>query len=211
MDNRIKSPDWTKFRDHIERYVDRNESAYARIIADLTLFSLLPDDQRYSRLDKVKFPSVDHVPPCIKYKPPTEIKFIQEYEHFGLHRLEVVEVQIQRLINQDPDHFSDLHPVRYDKVKEAISNGEIDMPIAYFTPEGNLCVQDGRHRTVALYKYGIQKIQIQVFAEEKEKVIANLADDIDYSFEQKSWGDCQQQKYSLQDFQFKPKPHNADE
>ena len=53
--------------------------------------------------------------------------------------------------------------------------GEIDMPIIYFGSDGIPSVQDGRHRLVALYKYGFKTAQIAVPKEQFDTIKAFFA------------------------------------
>jgi len=84
-------------------------------------------------------------------------------------------VDLSALINIDHDHFLNLHPGRYDKVKEALSLGEIDMPIVTICQEGFPRVGNGRHRAVALYKYGFSAITILVPDDERIEILQQLS------------------------------------
>jgi hypothetical protein len=168
------SPDWQSFRQHIDRIIRPARSDYARLVNEYALFACLPDAARTQLLQKVEFDHIDHIPGCIKYKRPSSVTFIDaDRNTYGI-ALTSISVDLSTLISLDSDHFLDLHPVRYDKVKEAISLGEIDMPIVRMRDEGYPEVSDGRHRAVALIKYGITTIEILVPRDEKQLILSYL-------------------------------------
>ena len=163
----------TRLREHIAEYAPEQNPRYASIVTDMVDFSCLSDDLGYGhRIGKVIFPSVDHVPPCTKYKSPSQIKFVNTEDMFKGDELVFIQADTLSLINNDHDHFLDLNPARYDRVKEAISFGEIDAPMVHLRrhDESSFEVAQGRHRIIAMYKYNIKKIDILVPADEADKI-----------------------------------------
>lgn len=168
------SPNWGVLHEHINRYVDKSDPTYARSVTSMSRFSFLLDNLRTERLDKVRFQTIDHFPPCIKYQRPESVRFIDALSETWPAKLVVLKVNILQLIQLDYDHFLDLHPVRYDRVKEAIALGEIDMPIVTISPEGVPTVGGGRHRIVALHKYGFDEIELLVPQNEIHQIVSQL-------------------------------------
>lgn len=126
------------------------------------MFANLPNDYRTRLVNKVLFRAIDEIPSCTKYKAPEMVNYINADEEFCGWKMIGISLNIINIFNQDEEHFLSLHPVRYDLVKQAVSKGEIDMPIIYLDSDGMPSVQDGRHRLVALYKYGFRYAQIAV-------------------------------------------------
>lgn len=174
---KIATPRWFSFKQHCDQFFNPEQPDYAKVVGDLALFACLPDAERRNRLEKVTFDSITHIPDCIKYEKPTNLKFIKSDEEFCDRKLINITVGIKELIKLEEDHFLSLHPVRYDRVKEAITLGEIDMPIVYLCDEGFPRVQDGRHRVIALYKYGVTQVKILI-PEDELKVISSFFDHI---------------------------------
>lgn len=167
---RFVEPDWNAVRKHIDIYVPTNADDYAHQTACITRFAYLQDSLRTERLEKVHFETVDHIPPCIKYRRPASLTFIDGNSKTSPTTLFCLELNILRLIEVDYDHFLDLHPVRYDKVKEAISKGEVDMPLVSICSEQFPRVDDGRHRLIALHKFGIKSAQVLVPADQSNEI-----------------------------------------
>lgn len=126
------------------------------------LFSNLSDSLRDQWCDKVEFKLINDIPSCRKYFPSLDIHFVNAEKEFCGWKMVVISLKVGSIIKADENHFLSLHPARYDKVKKAISEGEIDMPIVYLGCDGIPSVQDGRHRIVALYKFGFNYIDVSV-------------------------------------------------
>lgn len=139
------------------------------------MFANLPNEYRTKYLDKVNFSALDEIPDCTKYKVPKTIKYINADKDFCGWEMVNITLSIITIFMRDEAHFLSLHPVRYDLVKQAISMGEIDMPIIYFGSDGIPSVQDGRHRLVALYKYGFKNAQVAVPKEQFDTIKAFFA------------------------------------
>jgi hypothetical protein len=165
-----ESPDWASFRELVNTHFSFDTPIYARQIADCALFACLPDYLRTQRLDKVTFQKIDHIPRCIKYRPPASLRFEDLDSDTYTAPLTPISCDVHSLILIDSDHFLNLHPVRYDKVKEEISLGEIPMPIVSMCDEGVPRVIDGRHRIMALFKCGVVSIEILVPTEEIDEI-----------------------------------------
>jgi hypothetical protein len=129
---------------------------------NLAMFSCLPDSYHSELLDKFKFNSISQIPKCTKYAAPENLKFIQTDDYFCDWKMISLSVEIETLFKLEEAHFLNLHPVRYDLVKRAIAAGEIDMPIVYLCKEGYPRVEDGRHRIMALSKFGFTHVDIIV-------------------------------------------------
>lgn len=168
------SPDWSIFGRHTNNYCNMNDGNYARFVSYCTQFSCLLDSLRTDRIDKVHFESIDHTPPCIKYKRPPTLRFFDRESSSWSGKLVILKVNILHLIQLDYDHFLELHPVGYDKVKEAIAQSEIDMPVVSICDEGFPRVGDGRHRLVALHKFGFEKAEVLVPEGDLTEIVAQL-------------------------------------
>lgn len=129
---------------------------------NLALFSSFPERLKRTRIEKFNFYSVQEIPTCNKYKPRTKLRFIKTDHYFGGSKLVVISVGIKKLIAFDEEHFLSLHAERYDKVKNAIANGEIDMPIIILSNDGLPHVDGGRHRIIALHKFGFSSVKVMV-------------------------------------------------
>lgn len=172
--HRWSEPDWSIISQHLTQYFCEVDGDYARVVTQITRFSCLSDALRTTRMDKVHFESIDHIPPCIKYKPPSSLQFVDRTSSTWPGKLVVLKVNIMSLVQLDYDHFLDLHPVRYDKVKEAIAQGEIDMPIVSICSERFPRVGDGRHRIIALNKFGVGDVEILVPEDESAEILRQL-------------------------------------
>lgn len=201
MDHIIDSPDWSTFKAHHEKYLSLDNPRYAGIISALSQFACMNHENRHDHHHKMFFPSVDHVPSCIKYVPPTNISYVNAEPIFGDKVMAAVTVDLSALINIDHDHFLNLHPGRYDKVKEALSLGEIDMPIVTICEEGFPRVGNGRHRAVALYKYGYSAITILVPDDEKNEILQQLSQGIWRPPSMKEFV-VDDKRFGLKDFKF---------
>ncbi|MGO2075595.1 MAG: hypothetical protein ACTH3B_10620 [Pseudoalteromonas sp.] len=146
---------------------DLTPEARARNIA---LFSSFPERLERTRIEKFNFYSVQEIPICNKYKPPTKLRFIKTVHKFCGSKLETISVGIKKLIAFDEQHFLSLHAERYDKVKNAIANGEIDMPIIILSNDGLPHVDGGRHRIIALHKFGFSAVEVMVPREQVDKI-----------------------------------------
>jgi hypothetical protein len=177
-DHRQPQPDWAILKRHIEECVPDGACDYARRVEELAMFAHLPDNLRSTRLGKIQFESVQHIPPCLKYKPPLSLRFINAQPIFGEHMMTPLKVDALQLIQADHEHFLDLHPARYDKVKEAIALGEINMPIVTICTEGFPRVGDGRHRIIASHKMGLSAMEVLVPETESAEIARQLAEGI---------------------------------
>ena len=169
-----EEPDWSRFRRHTKKFIPHDSPAFARLVFDYSLFACFPDTERSQMLYKVTFETLDHIPACIKYKVSDSVRFIAAEASFCGLQLVPMTVNTEALLAMDYEHFLNLHPVRYDKVNEAISLGEIDMPIVYLCQEGFPKVMNGRHRVVALYKYGLSTIDILIPQNERDEISSHL-------------------------------------
>jgi hypothetical protein len=154
--------DWTPLRDHISKKLSPNDMRYAGKIADWILFANFPEERRQTHLNKVLFDSVEEIPPCLKYKVPESIEFVHAETIWCGKVMIALKVRIERLIQNETDHFLHLHPERFDNVKRARARGQIDMPIVYLDDEGKVTVGDGRHRIIALHIYKFAEVEIAV-------------------------------------------------
>ncbi len=178
-DHYIPNPDWSIFSQHTERYLPDDTQRRGCIITELSYFTCLSDNMRTEFLYKTVFPSVDHVPSCIKYISPKTVNFVNANPVFCGSIMTSINVNIQALINIDHEHFLNLHPVRYDKVKEAIVLGEINMPlVSICKSEGFPRVEDGRHRIISMFKYGFENADILVPKNEAEEIIKQLEEGV---------------------------------
>ena len=134
------------------------------------LFSSFPERLERTKIEKFNFNSVQEIPTCKKYKRPTKLRFIKTDETFCNSTLVAISVDIDRLIAFDEKHFLSLHAERYDKVKNAIANGEIDMPIIILSHDGLPHVDGGRHRIIALHKFGFSSVEVMVPREQVDKI-----------------------------------------
>lgn len=137
---------------------------------NLALFSWLPERLERTRIEKFNFNSVHEIPTCNKYQRPTKLRFIKTDQKFCGSKLVAISVDIDRLIAFDEKHFLSLHAERYDKVKNAIANGEIDMPIIILSNDGLPHVDGGRHRIIALHKFGFSSVEVMVPSEQVETI-----------------------------------------
>lgn len=123
------------------------------------LFSNFPDQYRGKRFEKTQFPSLESVPECEKYKYPRKemVQFEMPPGFKGDDTICVAEMSLRRIFGEDPLFFLDLHPARFDKVKDDLSNG-----FCYYLWMSHnkddlreyARVMDGRHRLVAMLKLG---------------------------------------------------------
>ena len=81
-----------------------------------------------------------------------------------------ISVDIDRLIAFDEKHFLSLHAERYDKVKNAIANGVIDMPMVYLSEDKLPHVGEGRHRIIALHKFDFSSVDVMVPLEQIDTI-----------------------------------------
>jgi hypothetical protein len=123
------------------------------------LFSNFPDQYRAIRFEKTQFPSLESVPACEKYEYPEKgmVQFEMPPGFKGNDTICVAEMSIRRIFDEDPLFFLNLHPTRFDNVKNDLSKG-----FCYYLwmshKEDNQReyaeVMDGRHRIVAMLKLG---------------------------------------------------------
>ncbi|MBB1295459.1 MULTISPECIES: hypothetical protein [unclassified Pseudoalteromonas] len=137
---------------------------------NLALFSSFPERLARTRIEKFNFYSVQEIPICSKYKPPTKLRFIKTDQKFCGSKLVTISVGIKKLIAFNEEHFLSLHAERYDKVKNAIANGEIDMPMVYLSEEKLPYVGDGRHRIIALHKFDFSSVEVMVPADKVDTI-----------------------------------------
>jgi len=151
-----------KAANFINGIIPRDTPGYAIHFNDLMYFSFIDDSMCTKLLDKVTLGSLDFIPPCTKYiSPPSSITFIDRDSKFYPETLIPYTLDIKKWINLDYDFYLDLDPRRFDRVKKAIVNGEIDMPVLTVNnliPE----LMDGRHRLVALYRYGFKDAEVLI-------------------------------------------------
>lgn len=165
--------DWTVVGSHNKRFLGRQN--YARLAANACEFAFFPDERRQEWVPKVQFSSVDDYPSCIKYNCPEKVTFINNNPEFCGDKMTVLLVHIDSLINLDHAHFLTLHPIKYDFVKDAISQGVIDMPMVRLDEDGIPHVADGRHRLVALLKFGFKFAEILTPEFQKDEVLRLLS------------------------------------
>ncbi len=163
-----KEPNWNIFREHINTYISTDQPDHSSQVSNSQPFSYLPDDQIHKKFQKITFEEIDYVPPCVIYTPPKSIKFSNGF--ITSDKMVAKNVEIKKLIDIDYDHFLNLHPVKYNNAKESICCGEIYMPVVTISDEGFPRVNDGRHRIVALYKYGFSEVTILVPESEKDEI-----------------------------------------
>lgn len=138
----------------------------------ISWFANLPDSLSGTRVDKFQFNSIGEVPVCKKYLTPKHVNYIQADRVFCGWKMQPIRLNIKQVIDKDESHFLVLHSVRYDKVKCALSNGEIDMPMIYVDEDNIPSVQDGRHRLVASLKFGFSYIDVNVPIEQVDIINA---------------------------------------
>lgn len=173
--NLLPQNDWSVIGNHNERFYDRKNCA--RLVASACEFACFPDERRQDYVPKVQFSSVDDYPSCIKYICPEKVTFINNNPEFCGDKMTVLLVHIDSLINLNHAHFLTLHPIRYDIVKDAISRGVIDMPMVRLDDDGIPHVTDGRHRLVALLKFGFKFAEILTPEFQKDEVLRMLSSD----------------------------------
>lgn len=137
---------------------------------NFALFSSFPERLERTKIEKFNFNSVQEIPICNKYKRPTKLRFIKTASKFCGSKLVTINVDIKKLIAFDEEHFLSLHAERYDKVKNAIANGEIDMPIIILSNDGLPHADGGRHRIIALHKFGFSSVEVMVPIEQVETI-----------------------------------------
>ncbi|WP_064663924.1 hypothetical protein [Pseudoalteromonas sp. MQS005] len=137
---------------------------------NFALFSSFPERLERTKIEKFNFNSVQEIPICNKHKRPTKLRFIKTASKFCGSKLVTISVDIKKLIAFDEGHFLSLHAERYDKVKNAIANGEIDMPIIILSNDGLPHVDGGRHRIIALHKFGFSSVEAMVPSEQVETI-----------------------------------------
>lgn len=137
---------------------------------NFALFSSFPERLERTKIEKFNFNSVQEIPICKKYKRPTKLRFIKTDETFCNSTLVAISVDIDRLIAFDEKHFLSLHAERYDKVKNAIANGVIDMPMVYLSEDKLPHVGDGRHRIIALHKFDFSSVDVMVPLEQIDTI-----------------------------------------
>jgi len=159
------------FTDHMDNVIPREHRNDIRQYFNMLNFSKLEDSNEYDFYYKVTFEHIIYIPPCSKYSPPKKVFF---YKADGAESDLVNEsVRIADIIAVDPAHFLSLHPVRYNRVKFEISEGEIPMPIMTLSEEYPT-VFDGRHRIMALYKYGFTHVDVLLKAHQRDTIIQFL-------------------------------------
>ena len=174
IDNvRTEQPDWSVFRKHVENHFTSDGQQSGVEVFNCALFARLPDHLRNEYFDKVDFVSINAIPPCIKYRPPADLTYEDLEQHYP-DAMTAIEVNIATLISIDHAHFLNLHPVRYDKVKEEIAQGEIVTPVVELDTDGEPHVGDGRHRIVALFKFGFENVRVLVKESERERILHQL-------------------------------------
>ncbi|MCP3927275.1 MAG: ParB N-terminal domain-containing protein [Desulfobacterales bacterium] len=135
----------------------------------LEFFENLNNDFQFEHR-KIQFQSIDQVPVCTKYEYQKEINYIPKTMGH-IREQSVNTLQLLNVLNSDPQFHLDLHPVRYDIVKSAISRGEIDMPWMTIKENGKIELMDGRHRLVALIKAGIEECPFIMEKEHEERIL----------------------------------------
>lgn len=136
------------------------------------LFSNFPDQHQGKRFEKTQFFSLDSVPDCEKYKYPSKetVKFCMPPGFNGDDTVRVAEMSLQRIFNADPLFFLDLHPTRFDRVKNDLSNRfcyYLWMSYQKDNKKEYAKVMDGRHRIVAMLKIGWGKAPF-IYPKEKQ-------------------------------------------
>jgi hypothetical protein len=133
--------------------------------AIIALFSNLPGQMRSVRLAKTQFSNINEIPDCNKYSYPNKFNIGFEVppglNHESVYK--VARMSVEKIFHISPFDFLDLHPVRYDRVKEDLSNGFCYMPWMSYKADNQreyATIQDGRHRIVALLKLGIADAQV---------------------------------------------------
>lgn len=169
-------PLWTEFRTWAkQRWGDRPD--FGSRLSDAVPFAYYPSSERQAYVDKVLFKSIEDIPPCIKYRRAAAIQFVQAEKQYCGQILKPIVASTYSLIHLDTEQFRDFHPVRYDKVKEALARGVIDMPRIDCDEEGEVSVGDGRHRIVALHKLGIDSIRVVIPVEREDYIVSKLLRD----------------------------------
>ncbi|MEH6555212.1 hypothetical protein [Pseudoalteromonas tetraodonis] len=137
---------------------------------NFALFSSSPERLERTKIEKFNFNSVQEISICNKFKRPTRLRFIKTSSKFCGSKLVTISVDIKKLIAFDEEQFLSLHAERYDKVKNAIANGEIDMPIIILSNDGLPHVDGGRHRIIALHKFGLSSVEVMVPSEQVDTI-----------------------------------------
>ena len=152
-------------------YVPEEISNKAGIIANMLNFSNLADSEQGKMLPKVTFEEVEYLPPCVKYLRPESVEFVDNF--ISPDKMVSQIVSIESLVNMDKQHFLNLHPIRFDRVKSYICSGMIDMPVVRMD-HGDPYVADGRHRIIGLYVYGFTDVEVLMKEEQKEEITSRI-------------------------------------
>ncbi len=162
-----------KLINHIYKHVHSAKRGASSFIMDINDFSCLDNKYRNEFIANVEFESVDHYPPCTKYKYPKEIHFKNPGDNFCNNKMIAIEVIVDQLVALNEKHFLNLHPARYDRIKEEISNGFVIMP--YVQMElGVPTVTGGRHRVIALRTLGLINIPVSIPLHEYDEISSFL-------------------------------------
>lgn len=179
MKHRPAFPNHHMFKAHVAKHFGCNHPRYALILRDYYPFSNFPDFAGSGGLAKVvTFPSVEHIPPCIKYSRPETLRFIDTRKSYSTTPLACLTIETKLLINEDPRVFLELDAQKYDRVKEAIALGQIDMPEVRLGADGRPRIVDGKYRVLALHKFGIEKIDVLVPTNEYLHIRSRLLENV---------------------------------
>ena len=148
-DNREYAANAALLCEHIKKYC--GDLSCSPI--DVRDFSCLDDTHNKNALKKVRFNSIKEIPVCTKYNKPSSIQMLDFRSPLDGCDMVIVKFKIKALLEADEEHFLELDPRRYDAVKRSLSEGFLYYPMVYFE-RAYPKVFGGRHRLIALYKYG---------------------------------------------------------